>query len=521
MKIHLSKLHRPLWHGEKHIHCRGHLVDAAGKLYENQQLANLFQRVRTANELELVLKDVSGHFAIIIELRNETLAAVDHAATIPLYYGSTMLSDDALAIETTKSISDEAKKQYLLSGYLIGNQTLYSDVKIIPAGSILSISKEEASIFQYYSYSHQERDRLDDKAMFDLLDQAHHKAIQRLIQYAAGRQIAIPLSGGYDSRLIAILLKQYAYKNLLCFSYGNPRSRESHISKAVAAYLDIPRHFITQKAKDWFNAYQSQERIDYYQFCGMIGSRPYLQDWLAIKELKAKGLLSSDAIIVPGHSGDFIQGTTIPAAFTSNLVFDKQAVAKQIYKQLYRLWPHSEEDCAYIKEQISSHLKLPDEMSNEEAAGFLEQFIWQHHQAKYYLNGTLLYEFFGFGWALPWWDKELLQFWRTVPLKERFARKLYKRYVQERQKLDIPVFYKQYLPIRALEWFHRKTKGYGYDPRWHRFADLKLDKDAQVGSLNPKQIKLPDFIDPKRRIADCDINGLQALVSFLQIYEQG
>lgn len=519
MKIHLADWHRPKWCNSGHIHCRGHLIDKEGWLYEGFELCLYMQKVKTLAELKDILCDSNGHFAVIIELEHKILAAVDHAATIPLYYADLIIGDDALSIPSAKVISEAAKSEYLLSGYMMGNQTLFSDIFIIPAGNILSMSKNQAqtALHPYYSYTHLESSWQGETAMFDLLDHAHLKAIQRLIERAAGSQIALPLSGGYDSRLIAILLKKLGYDNILAFSYGSPHSRESHISKVVAAYLDIPHHFIQHKAKNWFDAYQSEERKEYYRKCGLIGSRPYMQDWLAIKELKERGLLQNDAIITPGHSGDFLEGTSIPALFMTNEKLEQERVVNQIYKQLYNLWPHSLEVSAPIKEQISSYLQLPKLMSNEEAASFLEQFIWQHHQAKYYLNGNLAYEFFGFAWALPWWDKELMHFWRKVPLKLRYKRRFYISYVKQRQNLDIPIFYKQYLPIRAYQWLARKHKGRGYDARWHRFADLHKNKDARVESLIHPQMELPSFIQPQSRIADCDINGLQALVALSQL----
>ena len=522
MKIQLADWHTPNWCSGKQIHCRGHLVDQTGRIFQDHELISLLEKVKSESELEQILDGASGHFAIIIELENEILAAVDHASTIPLYYGKNVISDDALAIPSERNITADAQNQYLLSGYLIGNRTLYSDVFIIPAGNILRLNKEnsQASLHQYYSYTQLENLKLSEAALFDLLDEAHHTAIQHLIQSADGRQIVIPLSGGYDSRLIALMLKKLGYDNLLAYSYGSPRNREAHISKAVASHLHIPYHFVVNTAKDWFETYHSEECRDYHFKCGMISARPYLQDILAVKQLRANNVLQPDAIITPGHSGDFLQGTIIPALFVEEDDLDRDAVLNVIYKKIYRLWPHSAQYSQAIKQQISSYLGLPERMSGEEAASFLEQFVWQHHQAKNYLNGTLVYEFYGYGWELPWWDKGLLKFWRSVDVNLRYKRQFYKRYVQARQHIDIPVYYKQYLPTRAYQWFMRKTKGFIYDARWHRFADLRKDKDALVESLIPADVILPDFIDPNTRIADCDINGLQALVSLVMVQKR-
>jgi asparagine synthase (glutamine-hydrolysing) len=67
---------------------------------------------------------------------------------------------------------------------------------------------------------------------------------ERLIRRAQGRTIAVPLSGGYDSRLIVLMLKRLGYRNLLAFSYGLLKDEESCISRAMARSLDIQWQFI-------------------------------------------------------------------------------------------------------------------------------------------------------------------------------------------------------------------------------------------------------------------------------------
>ena len=57
-------------------------------------------------------------------------------------------------------------------------------------------------------------------------------AIERLIRVARGRPIVIPLSGGRDSRLIAMKLKQLAYNDVYCYSYGSLKHQEALESPA-------------------------------------------------------------------------------------------------------------------------------------------------------------------------------------------------------------------------------------------------------------------------------------------------
>ena len=68
--------------------------------------------------------------------------------------------------------------------------------------------------------------------------------LQKIIDSADGRVIVVPLSGGYDSRLVASGFAYLGYKNVKCFSYGQKNNFESLISKKVAKKLGYDWKFI-------------------------------------------------------------------------------------------------------------------------------------------------------------------------------------------------------------------------------------------------------------------------------------
>ena len=70
----------------------------------------------------------------------------------------------------------------------------------------------------------------------------------------------------------------------------------------------------------------------------------------------------------------------------------------------------------------------------------------------------------------------------------------------------------------------RQRWGYLYESRWSRFADLTKDKESRsttVQGLLPQGLDLPAFVNPKQRIVDTDINGLQSLVAIKEWWEEG
>ena len=59
-----------------------------------------------------------------------------------------------------------------------------------------------------------------------------------------------------------------------------------------------------------------------------------------------------------------------------------------------------------------------------------ELWDWQERQAKAVVNGQRLYEYFGLDWALPYWDKPLVEFWMRMPLKFRLNQYLHIKYLE-------------------------------------------------------------------------------------------
>ena len=58
---------------------------------------------------------------------------------------------------------------------------------------------------------------------------------------------------------------------------------------------------------------------------------------------------------------------------------------------------------------------------------------WEHieRQSKYVINQQRAYEFFNYNWTLPLWDKDLINFWRSIPYEYLVNQKLYKIYLHK------------------------------------------------------------------------------------------
>lgn len=433
VKIHLKS---PLWQ-EKYdgvVKQRGTYWPEDKRLLDTQDIVTLGKQLEQKN----------GFYALVWKVEGMYFAAVDHIRSIPLFYAlknnKFYLSDDAewirREVENTE-LDATAKEEFQLAGYVTGSETLLPDVKQLQAGELLSISQNYDGTLlinkeRYYRFIHAEPDQYSESALYKKLDDAALTSIDNLIHYANGRQIVVPLSGGYDSRLIATLLKRRGYQNILTFTYGLKKNRESAYSKEVADALGLRWLFVEYNDQLWRGAWQTEERWHYQKWASAWNSIAHVQDWLAVKLMKQRGSIDEDAIFAPGHSGDFVAGSHIPSiAFEENYLSLGDACRATLNRH-YSLAPRK---LFKTKETVwlnrIRELKESEKFSTPTSfASCFEKWDWQERQAKFICNSVRVYEFFNYDWWMPLWDRQFIRFWQGAPLELRKRREWYVNYVK-------------------------------------------------------------------------------------------
>jgi len=376
----------------------------------------------------LLKEEIQGFFAIIIKKDDQLYAAVDHIRSHPLFFAKDefnfYISDSAEWVRNqVKDLEMDpiAKEEFQLAGYVTGNDTLYPNVKQLQAGEFLVFKNNGYEIKEYYSFDHLEPKYYDQKDLKDQLEDAADKAIMNLINYAKGRQIVVPLSGGYDSRLIVTLLKKFKYNNIITFTYGVNGSKEATYSKLVADSLGLDWYFIEYSESIWNEWAQDEDNIEYQSYCSNLSSIPHLQDCIAVKKLKNKGILNDNAIFVPGHSGDMLAGSHIPDYIHENYkkIYSKDNLIKHLFEKHYSLKKKSDIQAGEYMKKISEIIGSKDYYDAYEFSNQCEKFNWKNRQSKFICNSVRLYEFYNYSWWMPLWDKEMVKFFEELPLELR------------------------------------------------------------------------------------------------------
>jgi len=425
----------------------------AGELLNSKRLAQVFAGLNSPAEMTGRLQDLNGFFSVVIQMPTSVVFAVDRVRSIPIFYA--ICGDQFYLSDNPRWILEEAKLwgwdrcsqvEFLLTGYVTGPHTLQNEIRQVQAGELIWVDLRTGTVHseRWYRYLPISKEDGDMDVLLERLDTVARKAISRLIAFAAGRPIVIPLSGGLDSRLIAMHLKLANYQPVYAFSYGRPGNAEAEISRKVAQQLGIEWKFVPYSLQRWNAWYRSSEWQAYVRAADGLASLPHLQDWPAVWELLSRGDVPEHAVFVPGHSAGFVAGSHIPVELLQPNCAYVEGVIEAVRKHHYCLWPIEKatertgvpisiaDDC--IKKRIQTVIGDVEISSVEDAVGAYECWDWQERQAKFIVNSVRVYEFWQQTWWLPWWDAEFMDFWQRVPLQYRVRKQLWVRYVEQIQR---------------------------------------------------------------------------------------
>lgn len=417
------------WGRVKNISFRGYFI-VNEILYKGEKAIAYLKKRLNETVFEKILISLNGVFSIIIEDGNEIYFATDRLRALPLFYA--LSGNDLIISDSTNSIYDILPgvsfdhisfEDFNQNGlFVTGRHTLFKEINQVQAGEWCKYNKSERILknLPYFEYIHKnfvsDKDKLRDN-----FTNSYKQVGRNLVKALDGRKAIIPLSGGADSRMVATLLKNEGYNDVLCFTYGRKNNTESQISKDVAKHLDYEWIMIPYTRKLWYDLNFDKDYKDYLEIAGNYTGLPHIQDFLAVKVLKERNLIPKKSVFVPGHSGGLIAGRNITEEYLK-----EKLSPNEFFQTIYRKFYNTDNiSSTCIKKKIQSNFDNVTEASVEDLASYSEWFNIRERQAKFIVNSVRVYEYFGYEWLIPLWDNSLFNFWEQVPIKLRYNRKLY------------------------------------------------------------------------------------------------
>ncbi|MGP9539030.1 asparagine synthase-related protein [Brachybacterium sp. AOP43-C2-M15] len=379
-------------------------------------------------------------FSAVLLTEREIVLAVDHLRSWPLFYavhdGAVHVAEDAFAVADAiggRVLADDVAAAFLHTGLALGDGTLLRGVRQVPAGTTVRIDRVSGAVTGRLErrLRLREPDGADLAAFTTAFATALDEAMRRLYERADGRVIALPLSAGLDSRLLASLLARDGYPNVRTFTYGLPGNAEARASERIAASLGLPWQQVSHTPAQLREAWTRPAGARFLREASGGASLPHIQDWYAMRSLTADGTLPPGSIVLPGH-------TVVSSAKDEPLRHGREVTPASIVRAL-EPWHFS------LRSRSRRAVRLPAAV--RELRTFFEEvtltgerrstmdavrWFWQRErQAKYILNSMRTYEHVGLDWALPMHELDVWEVYEGAPDAAIASREWYRAMTEE------------------------------------------------------------------------------------------
>jgi asparagine synthase (glutamine-hydrolysing) len=392
----------------------------------------------------LKLLEKSPHaFAIVLQKESFVLAAVDQLRTHPLFYrlqnGAVHVTDEPYAPELELSRQPNAlvpRAEFELSGYVGMDSTLSSGLQSLAACHYLhatSDGNQPQLAVNTYRQPIESAASIsgDSPEVGTRLRDVSDEIFSELCEGIKGRQAIIPLSSGVDSRFIAAMLKRHGHSDVVTFTYGRPGNWEQDSSRKTAEHLEYPWHFVPYSRPMWRQRFESSPMRAYLPFAGRHVSTPHVQDWPAVAHLKEEGIISDDAIFIPGQTCILISNRLEPSILANPDSAWSRLLACSLFKHhfmLQRVGRVTHKPQAIVDRIVQS---LPEMYHSDPHALLNAYFNFEATQrhGKMLINSVRVYEFWGHQWSLPLWDGRLIKTWAMVDYAGRYSKSAFREFV--------------------------------------------------------------------------------------------
>lgn len=427
-------------------------VEHQGRRLDAAALAALVDRT-PLDRLTEVVQACNGLFACARETPSSVVAVADHVRSVPLYTlpGSGIVADDARLLAPDAGPSDTAADpvrcaELLLALQVSGPDTVWPGVGVVQAGTLVELFDPDdprpprtEEWFAFRPNVDVEEGRSLD-TLVGQLDERLMAALERTIEVADGRTILLPLSGGFDSRVMTLGFRRLGVDDVICFTYGRPGNSESEASRAVAERVGYRWEMVPYTVEGWRTLATAGDWDERLLTTGAPASAPNIGDLPAVLELERRGLAPPGSLFVPGHTG-FFTGAQVPSGLRQRPQGTRDDVVDQIWGAHYGRRPldtvtrlvgaEPAELVGRLRHRIDASVTAPTGvLTPEQLVSAAEEWNGRERQTKFVLNAVRVYDVTGHEFDLPLCDRELVDFWARVPMHHRVAAALKDRHAE-------------------------------------------------------------------------------------------
>jgi asparagine synthase (glutamine-hydrolysing) len=413
------------------MYVKGYCFSPDGKLYRDAELCDYFSNIISHDGFRQQLLSANGRFSVVIQRESQIWIAVDRFRYFPIFYRQQgdflSVSDDIDKLYETgepKETDSESCIVFSGYGYVLGNKTLLKNIFQVQAGELIVYDGKNITASFYHQLVSKIQDIPFEDAKCQLKD-IFQRMVQRMFCLIGKRPVILSLSGGLDSRFIAYLLKKHGKEEVICYSYGvKENNPEWQRSKTVAEKLQFKWLFIDYNRINDLDFYKKEKFIRFYQYVSQyvskFGFMPYFATDYLVNDLK----IAPDSILMTGDGGDFFSGSHLRSYMRNyHSAATVASDLQYIHCHLVKL---------YKKERaLIRHIIQKEMIHTVPLFANIENWDLKERQAKYILNASKQWEYFGIETQFPLCDTELMDFFVSLPIEYRLNQRLYRNVLSE------------------------------------------------------------------------------------------
>ena len=417
------------WNLKENQYFTGYFSDENNLFYSGESAIDFLLNIGKQNTTDPKL---NGIYSFIKTTPNGIEITTDTINYFPLFFlkkhDCWFVSDNWNYLVDTKGgimPNVEVKTEFQSIGFVLDNETLDKEIFKTRAGEKLLLN-HDGTLERIPNYFFLPDFFSDDNfhELSELLISELCEAGKRLVKFLDNRTAILPLSGGFDSRLIACILKNHHYENVICFTYGR-RNSEVEISRKTAQTLGYKWLFVDYNEIDLENYLDDSCFLEYVAFAGNGFSMPYLQEYFAVKKLVQEAIVPLNSVFLPGHVGDNIAGSYILKSIKTKTPPNK--LHNNLIDTYFFFKKNSKDEKIWIKNRISKTLLTYPEKNIYAASynPFIEDWSVKEKFSKFLFHSSKVFDFWGYETYFLFWDVKLVTFFRNLPFKFRENKLLY------------------------------------------------------------------------------------------------
>lgn len=393
------------------------------KYSENDPFLNEVKKnIGDFNQFTMFCDLLNGQFSVAVKNDMEIWLHSGHSWSYPLFYSvageNIRIGDNPYEIKdknTVLNTSQEAADYFTAFGVTPGSSTLDKSIHLVRPGETVCINlsngQTQRRIRQFPEESQTETSPTQLASLF-------RKSFAKYADNLKNMKILLPLTSGYDSRLLACLLKESGVENVLCATWGRINNSEAGTARKVAEKLGYQYIFVPY-TNDLIQGFPHTEEFKKYaEYAGHFTSMPFFQDYFAIKYLKEKGYINEETIVLPGHPGDFLRGSHLYPTLKNDSC---NQVTKSVFQAFGTSLPLTSPQKKLVFETIEKQI-FTKQSGNKNN---FDLWDYEERQCKFIGNSSQVYSFFNIQYLMPLFDKDIFNSLLSLPFHQRQYSTLY------------------------------------------------------------------------------------------------